>query len=166
MGIWQKQIAAIPIAEHAAIPDAHHEVVTLADVDSKIASHAAIVNAHHAPRNIGPYAGDETVISETSTTFVTRKSLRVVRDAANLFAPSRMIIEVEAYIDTAGQTLEVGILVAGTSVGTLSFTETAYTRKVLVVDVTGWADGIRVVDLQMRVTGGTGYNRLFEVYFR
>jgi len=114
------------------------------------------------------YAGDETEVSEdTVVEAVTKKSLWVVRDSENLPpAPERMVVLVEGMIDTAGQTLTVTVVVDDAPVGTIDFTETAYTLKLLVVDVSGWADGIHTVDMKMQVTGGVGYNRLFEVWLR
>lgn len=113
---------------------------------------------------LAPYAGDETEVSTTSTTAETKKTCSVVRDSSNLPVPKTAVFEVEGYIDTSGETLTVTILVDDTSQGTLEFTETSYTKKALVVDVSGWADGIHTIEMQMHVSGGTGYNRLFEVW--
>jgi len=114
------------------------------------------------------YAGDETEVSEDEiVAAVTKKSLLVVRDSVNLPpTPEKMVVVVEGKIDTAGQTLTIKIVVDGSPVGNIEFTETTYTLKALVTNISGWADGIHSVDMQMQVTGGVGYNKLFEVWLR
>ncbi len=112
------------------------------------------------------YHGDETEVSETSTTYVVKKNLNIVKDSSNLLSPARLITKVEGYIDTAGETLTIGIFIDGTEQITISFTETAYTLKSGEKDISGWSDGKHSVELEMKVTAGTGYNRLFESWLK
>jgi len=113
-----------------------------------------------------PYAGDETEVAETSTTYVVRKTLRVVKDSANLGSPSTLIIEAEAKSEVAGDTTTLGVFVDGIEVVTLSTTNNTYTLLNGSSDISAWADGVHLIELKMKVSAGTGYNRIFEVWLK
>ena len=55
-------------------------------------------------------------------------------------------------------------MIGGTKYDTISWTETSYTIKTAEIDISGLADGKHLVDFQLYVTGGTGYQRLLEVW--
>ena len=112
-----------------------------------------------------PYAGDESEVTETNTTYVSKKTLTVVRDSTNLSVPSTLLVEVEGKV-TAGNTLTVGIFVDGTERITKTWTETAYTLKSGTYDVSAWGDGTHSIELKMKVDAGTGYQKLFEVWLK
>ena len=114
---------------------------------------------------LAPYAGDESEVTETSTTYVTKKEFYAVKDSTNLRNPSIMVVEVEGYV-TSGNTLTVGIAIDGGIAAEITFTETSYTLKSTIIDISGWTDGKHHVELQMKVDGGTGYNKLWEVWMK
>jgi len=109
-------------------------------------------------------ASDETELSTTSTSNVSLKQFNMVKLSGAGLNWSKMTIVVEGYIDTSGQTAYLDIYIGGTKYATITWTETSYTLKYKIIDISGLGDGKHLVDLQMRVTGGTGYLRLVEVW--
>lgn len=114
---------------------------------------------------LAPYAGDESEVTETSTSYVTKKEFNAVIDSNNLRDPSIMIVIVEGKV-TAGNTLTVGIFIDGSVAEEITFTEDSYTLKSAVIDISGWTNGKHHIELRMKVDGGTGYNRLWEVWMK
>jgi len=116
---------------------------------------------------IAPYAADESELSTTSTSYKTLKEFNLVKIATAGISPSTMLVVVEAYNDTSGQTTYVGIYVDGSLQQEILFTENSYTLKYTTIDVSGLSDNSRhLVEIKVKVSGGTGYLRHLEVYVK
>jgi len=109
---------------------------------------------------------DETELSTTSTSYTSLKQFNLIKDSGLGLEWSKLKIIVECYIDTSGQTLTLGVFIAGeaTPRAEITFTETSYTVKTAEVDISDLGDGKHLIDMQVKVTGGTGYFRQWEVY--
>jgi len=115
-----------------------------------------------------PYAGDETELSTTSTSYTVMKEFNFTYLSSVGITPSQMIVVVEGYNNTSGQTTTVGIYIDGNLQAEISFTETSYTVKTTTIDLSalGLSDGAHNLQIKMKVTGGTGYIRLTEVWMK
>ena len=112
--------------------------------------------------------GDETELSTTSTSYTVMKEFNFTYLSTADITPSTMIVVVEAYNNTSGQTTTVGIYIDGSLKREISFTETSYAVKSASIDLSALSlsDGAHNVQIQMKVTGGTGYIRLTEVWMK
>jgi len=115
-----------------------------------------------------PYAGDETELSTTSTSYTVVKEFNFTYLSSVGITPSQMIVVVEGYNNTSGKTTTVGIYIDGNLQAEISFTETSYTVKATTIDLSalGLSDGAHNLQIKMKVTGGTGYIRLTEVWMK
>jgi hypothetical protein len=109
-------------------------------------------------------ASDETVLSTTSTSYTSIKQFNMVKNSALGLGWSSLKVVAECYISVSGNTATLGVYVGGTLKLEISWTETSYTLKTGTIDISDLADGKYLVDFKMKVTGGTGYFRLLEVW--
>ena len=151
----------------------------LADVDSALSPSTGDVLTYDGTKwtageggggagHYAPYVGDETELSTTSTSYTVMKEFNFTYLSTANITPSTMIVVVEAYNNTSGETTTVGVYIDGTLKAEISFTETSYTVKSASIDLSALSlsDGAHNVQIQMKVTGGTGYIRLTEVWMR
>ncbi|MHC1624452.1 MAG: hypothetical protein ACXQS2_00345 [Methermicoccaceae archaeon] len=132
------------------------------DADTLDGLHASDILAQAGRKAL--VAADEAEVSTTSTSNTSLKQFNLVKlaDAGNDW--KTMTVIAEGYIDTSGQTAYLDIYVGGSKMATITWTETSYTLKYAQIDISSLADGKYLVDFQMRVTGGTGYFGLLEVW--
>jgi len=109
-------------------------------------------------------AFDDTELSTTSTSYTSLKNFRFVKNSDYGLGWKKLYVHAEARQATSGQTTYVGIYVDDVLKAEITYTETSYTLKSTVVDISDLADGIRSFDARVKVTGGTGYLKLLEVY--
>jgi len=109
-------------------------------------------------------AADESEVSTTSTSNVSMKQFNLVKLSSVGNDWNTLTVIAEGYVDTSGETATLDVYVGGNLEGTITWTETSYTIKYVQIDVSGLADGKYLVDLQMRVSGGTGYLQLVEAW--
>jgi hypothetical protein len=109
-------------------------------------------------------AFDDTELSTTSTSYISLKNFRFIKDSTRGMGWNKLYVYAEAYQATSGQTTYLGIYIDGSLKVEITWTETSYTLKSTVIDISTVSNGIRSFDAQMKVTGGTGYLRLLEVY--
>ena len=109
-------------------------------------------------------AFDESEVSTTSTSATSVKQFNLVKLSTIKHNWTKLIVIAEGYIDTSGETANLDIVIGGTKYDTISWTETDYTIKTSEIDISSLADGKHLVDFQLYVTGGTGYQRLLEVW--
>jgi len=151
----------------------------LADVDSALSPSTGDVLTYDGTKwtageggggagHYAPYVGDETELSTTSTSYTVMKEFNFTYLSTADITPSTMIVVVEAYNDTSGQTTTIGVYIDGSLKREISFTETSYTVKSASIDLSALSlsDGAHNVQIKMKVTGGTGYIRLTEVWMR
>jgi len=111
------------------------------------------------------YAADESELSTTSTSYTSLKEFNLIKLSGAGINYSKMTVIVEAYNNTSGQTTTVGVFIDGSLVTEIPFTETSYTLKYAIINISGLSDNARhYVQIQVKVTGGTGYLRHLEVY--
>lgn len=110
-----------------------------------------------------PVAWDERELSVTSTSYVTKKMCRLVKDVLTL-NPSKLLVRAELY-NTVGANTYMGLFIDGASTPSLEIktTATAYTVVVGGVDITSLSQGTHLLEFQMKVESGAGYNRILEV---
>jgi hypothetical protein len=109
-------------------------------------------------------ASDETELSTTSTSYTSLKQFNMVKNSALGLNWRSLRIIAECYISTSGATATLGVYIGGTLMLEIGWTETSYTLKTGTIDISGLADGKYLVDFRMKVTSGTGYFRLLEVW--
>jgi hypothetical protein len=114
--------------------------------------------------SIALIAFDDTELSTTSTSYTSLKNFRFIKDSTKRMGWKKLYVYAEAYQATSGQTTYLGIYIDGTLKAEITWTETSYTLKSTTIDISTAGDGIRSFDAQVKVTGGTGYLRLLEVY--
>jgi hypothetical protein len=112
-------------------------------------------------------AGDDTVISTTSTSYPTsdQKYFYLALRLADMLS-YKLQASVEGYISASGQTLTVGVYVDGSLKAEIAFTETSYTVKVSPpIDLSTLSPSTtHTVGIRLKVTGGTGYVRATDFY--
>jgi len=109
-------------------------------------------------------AFDESEVSTTSTSAETAKEFNLVVLSAIDHMWDKMYVIAEGYIDTSGKTLKMDVVIDSTVKTTISWTETSYTLKSDEIDISDLSDGKHLVEFKIYVTGGTGYQRLLEVW--
>jgi len=107
-------------------------------------------------------AFDELETSTTATSYPTSDQKYFL--FANTWRFVRLRVVIEGRIDTSGQTAYAGIYVAGSQVAELSWTETSYTVKYVDITAPTSPNTTTQIGLRFRVTGGTGYFRMIEIY--
>jgi hypothetical protein len=111
-------------------------------------------------------AGDDTVISTTSTSYPTsdQKYFYLSLRLPDLLS-YKLQVSIEGYV-SSGYTLTVGIYVDGSLKAEVSFTETSYTVKTSApIDLSTLSPSTsHQVGIRMKVTGGTGYVRATDFY--
>lgn len=107
-----------------------------------------------------PYAGDETEVSGTHTTYAEEKSFRLLKQAG-FFDPSYYKFAAEVKSD--GGTAYLGVKVEGVA-GTVERSTQATAYEVLTgsVDVSALGDGYHQVTAYMKVSRGSYYFRTFD----
>jgi hypothetical protein len=111
-------------------------------------------------------AGDDTVISTTSTSYPTsdQKYFYLSLRLPDLLS-YKLQVSIEGYV-SSGYTLTVGIYIDGSLKAEVSFTETSYTVKTSTpIDLSTLSPSTsHQVGIRMKVTGGTGYVRATDFY--
>jgi hypothetical protein len=113
-----------------------------------------------------PIAGDDTVISTTSTSYPTSdQKYFYLSLGGGKYSSWNLLVSVEGYV-SSGYTLYVGIYIDGTLKTEITFTETSYTTKVSSpISLSGLATNTtHQVGIRLKVTGGTGYVRATDFY--
>ena len=132
------------------------------DADTLDGLHASDILAQVGGKSL--VAADETEVSTTSTSNTSMKQFNLVKLSSVGNDWRTMTVIAEGYNNTSGQTTYLDIYIGGTKYATITWTETSYTIKGTQIDISGLDDGKYLVDFQMRVTGGTGYLQLVEVW--
>jgi len=132
------------------------------DADTLDGLHASDILAQAGGKSL--VAADESEISTTSTSNTSLKQFNLVKLAAVGNDWNTLTVIAEGRIDTDGQTATLDIYIGGSLEATIQWTETSYTIKYAQIDISSLANGKYLVDFQMRVTGGTGYLQLVEVW--
>ena len=114
-----------------------------------------------APTLVG-YDNSEVTVTDTSYPQNDIKSILL----SNQFGHSKSLVVIEAKV-SSGDTLTVGIFRDGNLYSELSFNETSYVVKNVEISVSDVSPTSSVqIGIRMKVTGGTGYQRLFHVYLK
>lgn len=117
--------------------------------------------------------GDDSEFTETSSSYVTKKSIRVVRDSAK--APSSWRLVVSLWITGGGTSADCRLQSVGTGTdnGTVSSTEVTETnasiKKIaLTITASNQTDQFLTINIQLQATGGgtahLKYTDLYAIY--
>jgi len=109
-------------------------------------------------------AFDESEVSTTSTSSTLIKEFRLAKLSTVGNDWKKLIVLSECYNDTSGQTTYFEIYIDGNLKDTIEYSENTYTLKGTEIDISGLADGVHLVEFKLKVSGGTGYNRLVEAW--
>lgn len=109
---------------------------------------------------------DDTELSTTSTTSTELKYARFVKDSTRNAGWNTLYVFVEAYIDTAGETLTIEVYIDSetTPRATISVTANSYTLYGATIDISDLADGLHTVSIRAYVSAGTGYLKFTGVF--
>lgn len=114
----------------------------------------------------GPARSDETEVSTTSTTYAVQKTWNAVINATELNAPEKAVLHSETRGDGSGNTVYAALFIDGTKYIEATTTSGTYALLKGGADISGLTEGIHTFELQLKVSAGTGYNRLTEVWFK
>jgi hypothetical protein len=112
------------------------------------------------------YAGDETQVSSTSTTYELKKQFTSVFSSDYGIKPSYVNIIARIWNGAAGNTTYLNVTLEGCNGITLSATSTSATVVKGSISVSSCSDGLYPTKIYLRTTsGGAAYNDLIEFYY-
>lgn len=111
--------------------------------------------------------GEETEVSETSTTYITHKSFKVVKTIRPYSNPIELTLLGE--LKTNNPLYKAWLAFYVDDILRLEFSTTSSEYEVFhgSIDVSDWVDkSVHPVDIKLKSEGGIAYNRLIEAYLR